>query len=207
VAAAFDDYARASLWLGEQLGAVGAVLPATVGPVRTEIGAAVPAPASPASEGPRERFRQLRFVGGRIDSPEACVDAITHARCVVLAPGSLYRSVLSTAAVPALASALQVTSALVVWLANLEPDVRDAPELRAIDYVRVLRRHGVRVDVVVHDPAAGLRFEPADLEERGVRSLLTALRSSASPALHDSDRVRAALDDLLDRGSFGSLPA
>jgi uncharacterized cofD-like protein len=204
VAAAFDDYGRASLWLGEELGAVGAVLPATVGPVRIEIDDAVGlAPRADGLAHRSEAFGQLRFLGTRIDAPEACVDAISHAYCVVLAPGSLYRSVLSTAAVPALASALQKTSAPVVWLANLEPDIRDAPQLSSIDYVHVLHRHGIRLDLVLHDPAAGLRFDPVDLRRHGVESLLTPLQSSANPGLHDSGRLRVALSELLGGGSLG----
>jgi uncharacterized cofD-like protein len=200
VAAAFDDYGHASLWLGEQLGATGVVLPATVRPVRTEIETVAPA-STPGSSA----FRQLHFVGERVDSPRACVDAIKHARCVVLAPGALYRTILSTAAVPALAGAVQGTSAPVVWLANLEPDVSDAPELRAIDYLRVLRMHGVRVDAVVHDPAAGLRFDSVELEQQGVRSLPGAFRRAGNPALHDPDRVRAILEKLLSTGSLDAV--
>jgi len=45
-------------------------------------------------------------------------------------------------------------------LANLDPDPREAGTLTAIEHVLALRLHRVRVEAVMHDPAASLRFEP-----------------------------------------------
>jgi uncharacterized cofD-like protein len=200
VAEAFGDYAQASVWLGEQLGVEGAVLPATVEPVRRRI-ETVEVPAAESSGAPR-KVRRLQLVGDRLESPQAAVAAIGEAQWVLLAPGALYRSVLSTAAVPDLASALERTSGTVVWLANLEPETRDAPALGALEQLMALRLHGVRVDVVLYDPAAGLRFDPDELASHGIRSAPCAVRSHGNPALHDSARLREAISALT-----GSRPA
>ena len=141
--------------------------------------------------------RQLRFVGDRTRSPEAAIDAVKDARWVLLAPGALYRCVLCAAAVPDLAAALTGTSARVVWIANLEPDPSEAGNITAIDHLLVLRLHGVRVDVVLHDAAATLKFDAADLAVHRVESVSRPLRAGINPARHDPDRLRSALTALV----------
>ncbi len=200
-AAAFDDYARASAWLGEQLGVAGAVLPATIEPARRQIRTLQERPPS-GSQDVSRALPRLRFLGDCLASPSAAITAIEHARCVVLAPGSLCRSVLSTAAVPDLASALRRTPAPVLWIANLEPDSHETASMTAFDHLLALRAHAVRVDTVVHDPAATLKFDPDELATHGVRSLSRPLRSERNPALHDPGQLRSAL-----RGVIGSLTA
>jgi 2-phospho-L-lactate transferase/gluconeogenesis factor (CofD/UPF0052 family) len=116
---------------------------------------------------------------------------------VLLTPGGLYKHILSTCAVPDLAAALTNTSGRVVWIANLEPDRREAPDLTAIDHVLALRLHGVRVDAVLHDPSATLAFDASELAAIGVESVTRPLRSASDPGTHDPGRQRAALTELL----------
>jgi uncharacterized cofD-like protein len=195
VAAAFDDYGRASTWLGEQLGIGGAVLPATVEPVRVQIETVE---EEAAAEAPRRpELKRVRFIGERAVSPDAAREAIQHAQWVLLAPGSLYRSVLSTVAVPDLVSSLRSTPARVLWIASLEPGSPETSDLIAIDHLLALRLHGVRVDAVMYDPSAALAFDPAELKKYGVDSVPRKLRDSGNPALHDSASLRLALRELI----------
>jgi uncharacterized cofD-like protein len=196
VASAFDDYSTASRWLGEQLGIAGAVLPATTQPVSREL-EAVDEPSGVPRGGSGQELWRVTFRSVNIEVPAAAVAAIEEARWVLLAPGSLYRSVLSTVAVPDVAAALARTRARVVWIANLEPGTRDAADVTGIDHLRALALHGVRVDVVLHDPAASLRFDAAGLQTFGVKSMPYALRSSHDARLHDPASLRAALGELL----------
>lgn len=196
---ALGGYGRASMWLGDQLGIDGAVLPATIEPTRRhieEIGLTAPAPDTGQ---PARPVRRLRFVDGRTDSPEAAVAAIGRAEWVFLTPGGLYQHILSTCAVPDLAAAITNTSARVVWIANLEPDPRDAPDLTATDHLLALRVHGVRVDAVLYDPSATLSFDSSKLAAIGVESVPRTVRSASDPGAHDSERLRAALSELLAR--------
>ncbi|MGH2886790.1 MAG: hypothetical protein ACRDPA_29540, partial [Solirubrobacteraceae bacterium] len=108
-----------------------------------------------------------------------------------------YRSVLSTAAVPAVASALSQTHGQVVWIANVAPGSREAAGMAGVDYLRALRLHGVRADVVLHDPSATLRFDEAVLASYGVRSAARPLCSRRDRALHDPARLHAALEEMI----------
>ncbi len=188
--------ARASAWLGEQLGIEGAVLPATIEMVRWEIEPFEDTEAKSQRDSV-DRPSRLRFIGDRIDSPAAALDAIADCHCALLAPGSLYRSVLSTVAVPDLAAALRATQARMVWIANLEHDADQRPNMTAIGRLLALRLNGVRVDAVLYDPSATLRFDASELARYGVEAMPRALRSAREPRVHDPERLRSALGELV----------
>lgn len=202
-ASALGDYAQASLWLGEQLGIDGAVLPATIEPVQRQIDVVEQPAPSESSVGAARGAKWLRFAGDRTSSPAAAIAAIREAQWVLLAPGALYRCVLSTAAVPSVASALRSASGRVVWIANLEPDAETA-DMTAIDHLHILWRHGVRVDLVLCDPSATLGVDTGELVKYGVESISEPLRSGSNPATHDAERLRAALASLIGPFTGGS---
>jgi uncharacterized cofD-like protein len=204
-ASAFDDYGRASIWLGEQLGIEGAVLPATGEPVRWQIEPEEDKRQPSSQSDVVDPSNRLRFIGDRIDSPPGAVDAIEQSQYALLAPGSLYRSVLATAAVPDLAAALSMTQARVLWIANLAHNPDQWPNMTAIDHLRALRLHGVRVDSVLYDPSADLRFDASELARYGVVAIPRALRSSRNPRVHDPKRLRSALGELIALHPTGRL--
>lgn len=196
-AEALGGYGRASVWLGDQLGIEGSVFPATVDPVWQHIDdATLPMPGKAM----RRPVRRLRFAGSGSASPEGALAAIAKATLLLLAPGGLYRNILSTCAVPDLAGALAATSARVVWIANLQPDPHEAPGMTAIDHVLLLRLHGVRVDAVLHDPSARLGFDAAELSALGMESVAHLLRSASDPGRHDPELLHTALTLLLASG-------
>ena len=196
-ASGFDDYGRASAWVGEQLGIEGAVLPATSEPVRWEIETFEDGGEPSARTDRVDRPSRVRFTGDRIDSPAAAVDAIERCRCALLAPGSLYQSVLSTVAVPDLAASLRMTQARVVWIANLEHDADQRPNMTPIGHLLALRLNGVRVDAALYDPAAKLSFDASELARYGVEAIPRALRSARDPRAHDPELLRSALGELI----------
>jgi uncharacterized cofD-like protein len=190
LARGLGDHRAASCWLGRHLEVRGHVLPATAQPVRRVIENGDEG-AGPAAA------RRLRFEGECLQAPPEAIEAIRDARWALLAPGALYRSVLSAAAAPDVARALRRTRAQVVWIANLEPDPPETGAISPLEHVLALPRHGVRVDAVLHDPAATLALETDDLTRQSMLSIRRAMCDPGDRAVHDPERLRAALRELI----------
>ncbi|HTP22277.1 MAG TPA: 2-phospho-L-lactate transferase CofD family protein [Solirubrobacteraceae bacterium] len=205
VASAFGDYGTASRWLGEKLGVAGAVLPATTQPVSREVEPVAEGSTDTPSATSGHELMRLRFTSEQIETPAAAISAIEQAHWALLAPGSLYRSVLSTAAVPEVASALSRTRGQVVWIASAAPGSREAADMAGVDHLRALHLHGVRVDVVLHDPSATLRFDSTVLASYGVQSVARAVCSRRDRALHDPARLRAALEEMIGSRAYAPV--
>ena len=130
--------------------------------------------------------------------------AIEHADLCLLAPGSLFTSVLAASAAPDVASALAHTAARVVWICNLKPDAIETAGMRASDHLGALRRHGVRVDAALYDPRAELHFDAAELAGERVEALGILQRDSRlidflmeDIASYSDEQVGAAVRELL----------
>jgi uncharacterized cofD-like protein len=203
VADAFGDLGQASEWLGEQLKISGRVLPASAEPVSllAEAGSQV-IHGERAIGAARARIRCVRFSPERPAVPKATCARIDQADVVLLGPGSLFTSVLAASALPDIAAALARTAACVVWICNLEPEATETAGMTACDHLAALRRHGLRVDAVLYDPAARLHFEPGQLADEGLEPLPRFLRS-VKPGVHDPALLRVALKELLTRPRRG----
>lgn len=159
--AAVDEVARL-------VGAVGRVLPATVGPVALE--ARLRADHLVGVAGGSRVVGQVAVqnahgVAGislspaRPASPPAVAAAIAAADQVVIGPGSLFTSVLAAAVVPAVRQALAATSARRVYVANLAPQEPETAGFTLADHLGALAAHDIAVDVVLAhgdaSPASG----------------------------------------------------
>ena len=85
--------------------------------------------------------------------PRSVIDAIICADQVVIGPGSLYTSVLAALVVPGISDALVETKADIVFVCNLAAQPPETEGLDVAAHVEALHRHGVRPDVVLHDPS------------------------------------------------------
>ena len=65
------------------------------------------------------------------------------------------------------------------------------------DHLLALRRHGIRVDAVLHDPGAMLRLEQAELDRHAVLSIPRTLCSGDNRTEHDPVQLRYAIGELL----------
>ncbi len=63
-------------------------------------------------------------------------------------------------------------------------------------HLSALRRHGVRVDGVLYDPDANLRFSAATLARHGLPGFAHPLPAGRRP-VHDAGLLGAALESLL----------
>jgi uncharacterized cofD-like protein len=196
IAEAFGDLAQATEWLGGRLGISGRVLPATAEPVCLVGEADGELIYGESAIGTSSRVRDLRFVPECPAVPPAVVEAIERAELCLLAPGSLFTSVIATAALPPVASALARTAAPVVWICNLEPDAVETAGMTGADHLAALRRHGVRVDAALFDPRAELHLDARQLEDDRVQPLPRPLRG-ARRGVHDQRLLREAIGELL----------
>lgn len=186
--------------VAERVGAVGRVLPATVGPVELEAigggGDAAQLPVHVVGQVAVTNTPGLRRVAlqpASPPSPPEVAEAIGRADQVVLGPGSLFTSVLAAAVVPAVRSALAATRAQRVFVANLAPQVPETEGLTVADEVAVLADHGIEVDVVVADPC-----RPGPGEAPGPRWVVHPV-SAPGCAAHEPELLGAVLAELCGR--------
>jgi uncharacterized cofD-like protein len=191
LASGFGDLGRASVWLGTQLGIGGAVLPATLEPLKFTVQEGRPPPHEPPPAWSHV-FDQLNFIPQRPRAPAAVISAVRGAKVILLTPGALFRGSLVAAAVPEIAQTLRATHARIVWICNLEPESGET----ASDQLHVLCRHGIRVDAALCDPASGLGQSARRLPEEGVETIMRPLRA-ASSGVHDQQLLRSALDEVI----------
>jgi uncharacterized cofD-like protein len=192
------DLTQALAEAGKLLGAAGRVVPATIDGVTltADIGGkavvgqvAVEAEAGGASVG------RVSVVPADAPATPEALEAIGTADQVVLAPGSLYTSVLGVLCVPDIQVAVGKTAAKVIHVANLCADGETAG-LSGTDQLRTLLDHGVRVDVLLHDPQHGLAVRETDVRELGVEPIGAAI-AAADGRAHDPGRLATALAALL----------
>lgn len=193
IAESDGDMVEALDEVGRMIGAVGRVLPASVGPV--ELRAEV--------ESGRTVNGQVAVgacpdvVSVSIDPPDvdACpeaVDCIRAADQIVLGPGSLFTSVLAATAVTGIRDALRDARDRLVYVCNLAPQVPETAGFSVRDHRDALRRHGIDPAVVLYDPAA---IGPAEGVDNAVGAALTPPGGRA----HDPELLGHALRMLADR--------
>lgn len=162
------DWERALAIAGRTLGVVGRVLPATAEPVVLK--AEVPSgevQGQVAVQNSRERIRRVGLVPPDARSPEAVGAAIAAADQIVLAPGSLFTSVVPALAAPDVRAAVAGATAPVVAVVNLRPQVPETEGLDVTDHVRAVLDLGVRIDRVVVHQAGELALDVAAVEALG----------------------------------------
>jgi len=184
--------------LGAQLQIRGRVIGATLGELSL-IGVAqgellFGESAIGAAKAPIEK---LRFSPARPPVSPAAIDAVSRADLVVLGPGSLFTSVLAVAALPEMKAALAVTPAQIVWICNLTRERHETRSLSGEAHLGALRQAGVRVDLVLHDPAASVHLTPEEILRAAVPVRAEPLVAEMQQAAHDPVRLRSALREIL----------
>lgn len=210
--------------VGQLLGAVGRVLPATREAVtlRAAIRSGDVVQGEQAVGSQSDVSRVSLFPAEAKASPEA-VQAILEADQILLGPGSLYTSVLAATAVSGIAQALQQATGQFVYVCNLNPQVPETVGYSVADHVRALKRHGLSPDVVLYHadwhssdslgPSAA--DHGADTEDNTRRELgelcdarfVSAVLASQSGTAHDPALLGEALARLAADARMSSSPA
>jgi uncharacterized cofD-like protein len=183
---------------GRILGAVGRVLPATLRPVSmtaTVGGERVTGQTAIAHAGERDRIREVQLTPS---DPAACgdaVDAIAAADQIVIAPGSLYTSIVAVLCVPGVRTAIDDARGQVVQVANLALENETAGHDGA-DHLAAVRDHGGRVDTFLYDPDHGPSVDPQRIEAFGAQPIAGPI-AAVGGAGHDPRQLAKALSALL----------
>jgi uncharacterized cofD-like protein len=183
---------------GRLLGAVGRVLPATIGPVSmsaTVGGERITGQTAIAHAGERDRIREVRLTP---TDPEPCgdaVDAIAAADQIVIAPGSLYTSIVAVLCVPGIRAAIEAAPGQVVQVANLALENETAGH-DGTDHLAAVRDHGSRIDAFLYDPDHGPRVDPKRIEALGTQPIAAPIAAEGG-AGHDPRQLAKALSALL----------
>ena len=96
--------------------------------------------------------------------PAAALEAIAAADQIVLGPGSLFASVLSAAAIPAVRDAIAASGARSVFVCNLRADEPGVSGFDVGCHLAVLVDHGLRVDTVIAQDGALALGEVGDTD-------------------------------------------
>jgi uncharacterized cofD-like protein len=216
--AELGSFAAAVDVLADRVGAVGRVLPATVGPVslqalRADARRSVDEPVEDRAGEPVSLVTgqaavqrasgvfHIRLQPEDAVSPPEVPAAIEAADQVVIGPGSLFTSVLAAAIAPDVRAALQATAAPRVYVANLFPEVPETAGFTVADELVALAAHRIPVDVVVVDPRRALGPVAGDVR------VVTATVADARLAVHVPELLGPVLADLSATTSRRSAPA
>jgi len=187
---------------GRLLGAVGRVLPATLGPVAmtAHVGdEQVRGQVSIAKAGTRGRIRDVRLTPENPPATLDALDAIRAADQIVLAPGSLFTSIVAVLCVAEIRDAIAAAPGRVVQIANLAME-NETTGLDGTDHLVAVLDHGGRVDEFLYDPDHGLGVDPAAVSARGVQPVAAPIAGVAGlsgESGHDARQLAKALTALL----------
>jgi uncharacterized cofD-like protein len=197
LAETLGDFTAALDEAGRLLHAVGRVLPATTDVVvlKADVeGEAVEGQV--AVQNSRGRIRRVELVpGDAAASPEA-VAAIERADQVILAPGSLYTSLLPVLCVRDLRAGVGRALGRVIQVSNLRPQHPETAGLDATDHLRAVLEHGARVDTFLYEGGGVMAADEAAIREWGVEPVGGGV-AREDGLLHDPAKLAMALGALL----------
>ena len=183
---------------GRLLGAQGRVLPATVEPVSMTAkvgGEDVTGQTAIAHAGERDRIREVRLTPAEPAASKEAVAAIAAADQIVIAPGSLYTSIVAVLCVPEIRAAIAGSRGQVVQVANLALE-NETTGHDGGDHLAAVRDHGARVDIFLYDPDHGPAVASERIEALGSRPVAGPTADEGG-AGHDPRQLAKALSALL----------
>lgn len=198
LAESLGDFTAAIDEAGRLLETLGRVLPATTEPVvlKAEVeGESVEGQVAVATAS--GRIRRVSLVPGDARAHPDAIAAIAAADQVLLAPGSLYTSLLPVLAVDQVRAAVAASQAQVVAVCNLHPQPPETAGLDGVDHLRAVLDHDARVDVFVSQRDGALAVDTEAVQALGVRPVVADV--ARPPGLvHDPGRLAKVLRDLLE---------
>jgi uncharacterized cofD-like protein len=197
LAESLGDFTAALAEAGRALRAVGRVLPATTERVvlKATDGTGVEVQGQVAVEN-SQGISRVELVPGDASACPDAVAAISVADQVVLAPGSLYTSLLPVLCVAELRAAIAAAPGRVVQMANLRPQIPETAGVDGTGHLEAVLDHGCRVDTFLYARDGALAVDETAIRARGVEPVGADL-ARADGLAHDPARVAEALAALL----------
>jgi uncharacterized cofD-like protein len=186
------DFVESVGYLGDLLGALGTVLPATASPVELVgicAGESIVGQAKIMATG---NVSSVSLLPPEVVAPPAALAAIAKAEQIVMGPGSLYTSVLAALVPAGIADAIATSRACRVYVCNLREQIPETKSYDVAAHINALLAHGIQPDVVLCDTTEIELGTPPD----GIEIVDTKL-TSRQLALHDELLLGAALSRLL----------
>jgi uncharacterized cofD-like protein len=174
----------------EMLGCVGRVLPATSEPVELCARVADGVVTGQSAINHRADIDVVVLEPQAPQVPGEVLAAVAEADHLVIGPGSLFTSVLASLIPPRILEAVSAASARKIYVANLREQIPETLGRSLEDHLTALRRHGVYPDVVVFDPALGLKRGLVDIP------VIEAPLSFDERPMHDPVRLAGVLSTL-----------
>ncbi|MFZ4515994.1 MAG: gluconeogenesis factor YvcK family protein [Acidimicrobiia bacterium] len=140
-------------------------------------------------------LKRLELLGTPTATP-AALEALRRADQIILAPGSLFTSVLPVIGVPEIAAAISEANAQVISVGNLEPEIPETEGLNGADHAQAILDHGGRIDTLLIDPSGALPFEAAVIANLGITCVKEPM-AAADGRTHDPHGLARALRALL----------
>lgn len=191
------DFAAAIEEAGRLLDAAGTVVPATTEPVVLKADVeGEPVEGQVAVARSPGRIGRVAIAPADARAPGQAVQALAEADLVVLAPGSLFTSLIPVLCVRDLQEALGTSPARVVQVCNLRQQIPETAGLTAAAHLLAVQEHGGRADTFLYDPAGELEVDEADVRALGAEPVAAPLADAGGTA-HDPERLAAALSSLV----------
>ena len=192
------DFTAALAEAARLLNCVGVVLPATPDAVvlKAEIDGEEPVEGQVAVATSRGRIRRVQLVPDDAPAHPHAVEAIRNADQIIIAPGSLFTSVLPVLCVHDLRDELQGARARVVQVSNLRAQPPETTGLDATDHLRAVLDHGGRVDAFLYQNRGLLAADDDAISDLGVLPAPADVARSDGIA-HDPSKLAKALKALL----------
>ena len=197
------DFTAAVDEAGRLLGAVGRVLPATTERVVLKAQVDGGSPGTTSVEGQvavanvASRIRRVELVPADAPAHPDAVRAIAEADQIILAPGSLFTSLLSVLAVPGVRDAVASAPGRVVQICNLGPQEPESAGLDATAHLRAVVEHGARVDRFLFQRNGRLPCDEPSIRALGAEPVGADV-AAPSGLVHEPGRLASALHDLLE---------
>ncbi len=198
LAEATGSWEQALAAAGAVLGISGRVLPATAVPVvlsATIDGARVDGQVAVQNAG--GRIECVALVPAGAPSPSSVAPAITGADQVVLAPGSLFTSLLPALVAPDVRAALRTRPGRTDLVVNLGAQLPETADLDVADHVRAVVEAGIPLSAVVVDTRCELFLDPAALEALGVEVVVADV-ARPDVMVHAPAKLAPVLASLLE---------